>query len=438
MHGRGVAEIGYTGIGVTGQDVLIYGNLLVTGEIDPISITFDKKIKTDLSLTEETIWFESGAFSHFRVRRMVLDDFISPNTGKITFDPTSNDKQIILTNEFGPTATNDMYLHNDKLSFLEYPSDTTTEMTYSLLSQTVGATTISATIEDIINRTNLSGNTGPQGSTGPQGNTGEHGFTGPQGNTGEHGFTGPQGNTGEHGFTGPQGNTGEHGFTGATGPQGATGAQGVMSNTYFYDEMWAEGANVNGLLGFLLSGSGSSTNGIAEVSRYGVVRFQTPASNNYASWMMRMPLLWSNIDYFEIGFRGWPINTSTNTTLGIGIYDDRTSTTANGLYIQYSTNISQFPPNVWNMRVNGTTSVSFTSPLDPQLVNTWLKIRIKNTNDTGSWSATFTNQVTNVSQTVIGTGITTNLQYYVGGIITCVSGGVVKVCDIDYCELQLK
>jgi hypothetical protein len=90
------------------------------------------------------------------------------------------------------------------------------------------------------------------------------------------------------------------------------------------------------------------------------------------------------------------------------------------------------------MRVNGATSVSFTGSLAPQLVNTWLKIRITNTNDTGSWSATFTNQVTNDTQTVTGAGITTNLQYYVGGIITCVSGGVVKVCDIDYCELQLK
>ena len=50
----------------------------------------------------------------------------------------------------------------------------------------------------------------------------------------------------------------------------------------------------------------------------------------------------------------------------------------------------------------------------------------------------FTNQVTNDTQTVTGAGITTNLQYYVGGIITCVSGSVVKVCDIDYCELQLK
>ena len=202
--------------------------------------------------------------------------------------------------------------------------------------------------------------------------------------------------------------------------------------------MWAEGANVNGLLGFLLSGSGTSTNGVAELTRYGIVRFQTPASNSYASWTMRMPLRWENINYFEIGFRGWAINTSTNTTLGIGMYDDRTSTTADGIYIQYSTN--QTPTNIWNMRVNGVTAGTFSAPLASQLINTWLKIRITNTSDTGSWSATFTNQVTNDTQTITGTGITIGSggQYFIGGIVTCVSGSAVKVCDMDYCMLQLK
>ena len=36
MNGLGTTGGGYTGIGITGQDVLIYGNLLVTGGIDPI------------------------------------------------------------------------------------------------------------------------------------------------------------------------------------------------------------------------------------------------------------------------------------------------------------------------------------------------------------------------------------------------------------------
>jgi hypothetical protein len=41
MNGIGLTG-GYTGIGVTGTDVLIYGNLLVTGTIDPEKIILSK------------------------------------------------------------------------------------------------------------------------------------------------------------------------------------------------------------------------------------------------------------------------------------------------------------------------------------------------------------------------------------------------------------
>ena len=43
MNGYGITGPGYTGIGVTGQDVLIYGNLLVTGGIDPIYLALTPK-----------------------------------------------------------------------------------------------------------------------------------------------------------------------------------------------------------------------------------------------------------------------------------------------------------------------------------------------------------------------------------------------------------
>jgi hypothetical protein len=220
---------------------------------------------------------------------------------------------------------------------------------------------------------------------------------------------------------------------------GTTAPSWFNNKLYYYDEMWAEGANVNGLLGFILGGSGAAptiTNGIAEVTRFGIVRVQTDNTNTSASWTMRMPLLWSNISYFEIGFRGWPINTSTNTTLNIGLMDSRTSSVANGVYIQYSTN--QSPTNIWNVRLNGVTN-AFSPPLSTQLVGTWLKVRITNTSDiSGSWSVTFTNQITGDTQTLTGSGLTLATQYYIGGLITCVSGGVVKVFDMDYCELQLK
>ena len=49
MNGFGITGGGYTGIGVTGQDVLIYGNLLVTGAIDPTSLTLSQSGITNTS-----------------------------------------------------------------------------------------------------------------------------------------------------------------------------------------------------------------------------------------------------------------------------------------------------------------------------------------------------------------------------------------------------
>ena len=55
MNGQGPQGSVYTGIGVTGQDVLIYGNLLVTGEIDPTSITlYNPSTPTFYSIADPT------------------------------------------------------------------------------------------------------------------------------------------------------------------------------------------------------------------------------------------------------------------------------------------------------------------------------------------------------------------------------------------------
>ena len=136
-------------------------------------------------------------------------------------------------------------------------------------------------------------------------------------------------------------------------------------------------------------------------------------------------------------FRGWNINTSTNTTLNIGLMTDITASNSNGIYFQYSTNIA--PTGVWNLRVNATTAGSLTATgLTTQLIGTWCKVRIDNTDDTGSYSATFTRLDTNQTQTITGTGLTTGTQFFLGGLISCVSGGVVKVCDMDSVAVQLK
>lgn len=77
----------------------------------------------------------------------------------------------------------------------------------------------------------LSGPTGPAGSTGatgPTGTMGINGVTGPQGATGPQGVAGP---TGAQGIQGATGATGAQGIPGATGNTGATGLQGITGPT---------------------------------------------------------------------------------------------------------------------------------------------------------------------------------------------------------------
>jgi len=78
------------------------------------------------------------------------------------------------------------------------------------------------------------GETGPQGATGPtgpDGETGAQGPTGEQGPVGETGAQGPTGDQGPVGETGAQGPTGDQGPVGETGPQGPTGDQGPVGET---------------------------------------------------------------------------------------------------------------------------------------------------------------------------------------------------------------
>lgn len=218
----------------------------------------------------------------------------------------------------------------------------------------------------------------------------------------------------------------------------ATNIIGPVNTNFFYDEQWGEGASVNGLLGMRLdgSGAGTSTMAAAEANHYGIVRIQTPSSNTNTTWTTRSPLIWSNIDYIEIVFRPWAIGTSTNTTCSIGLMNSITSLDTTAICLMYSTNVA--PANTWQLRVNSASAHTFNVVNFPQLVNTWLKIRLTNTNNTGSWSATFTRLDTNVSQTATGTGVNIGTEFYVGGGVSCVSGATSKRVDFDSVELQLQ
>jgi hypothetical protein len=92
MNGIGPQGAGYTGIGVTGQDVLIYGNLLVTGAIDPTSLSFSQTTGGP----QGSIWYDTNNF--IRMDKMKIDD----STSSISLDINSSLPQINLTDLSSP------------------------------------------------------------------------------------------------------------------------------------------------------------------------------------------------------------------------------------------------------------------------------------------------------------------------------------------------
>ena len=102
MNGIGPQGAGYTGIGVTGQDVLIYGNLLVTGAIDPTSLSFSPTSGGPTG----SIWYDNNNF--VRLDQLAVVDRL---TG--TFSSTIQNNQIQIsgpTGATGATSTSSVYL----------------------------------------------------------------------------------------------------------------------------------------------------------------------------------------------------------------------------------------------------------------------------------------------------------------------------------------
>jgi hypothetical protein len=73
MNGTGgITGMGYTGIGVTGQDVLIYGNLLVTGGIDPTYLALTP-ISSGPSGLINPLWVDSVNGNALRSQKIYID-----------------------------------------------------------------------------------------------------------------------------------------------------------------------------------------------------------------------------------------------------------------------------------------------------------------------------------------------------------------------------
>jgi hypothetical protein len=82
MNGLGTTGGGYTGIGITGQDVLIYGNLLVTGGIDPTYLALTPQASGPTGFVNP-LWVDN--IGNLRSEQILL----SNGTNTLTIDKTS-------------------------------------------------------------------------------------------------------------------------------------------------------------------------------------------------------------------------------------------------------------------------------------------------------------------------------------------------------------
>ena len=144
----GVTGPGYTGIGYTG-DAMVFGNLLVTGGIDPTYLALTPQASDPLPAGLDGMWIETGG--SLRVQKMRMDDFSGTTGAYVDINPISS-QQITLSDGITPTEINVVTLNNNEISFNDSSgTGTTTSFTTTTLSQTTtGPTIISATWADII------------------------------------------------------------------------------------------------------------------------------------------------------------------------------------------------------------------------------------------------------------------------------------------------
>jgi hypothetical protein len=223
--------------------------------------------------------------------------------------------------------------------------------------------------------------------------------------------------------------------TGATGATGATGNMNTDGNWQF-DDMWGCQASNNGPFGMQQVGTPATTSPLqvsAADGYNGVTRIWNTAANTSVGYQSEGYLwfrnLLANSKGFVMIFRPWPIGTTANTTLYVGLSSDFTSTTGiNQLAWQYSTNIAT--TNQWVVRQDGVTvfSSGYTAPG----ANEWHRMTLVRT---GSNTYTTTLQNLDAPSAVYsysGTVASTNLNVRMGGFVSCISGALSKYLDIDY------
>jgi hypothetical protein len=118
MSGYGAGgTAGYTGIGVTGQDVLIYGNLLVTGGIDPIYLALTPQTSGPTGFTNP-LWVDSLNGNALRSEHIYMDN--PPSTAYIAIRPDTTN-QIILSDGASPTTEIRNTINNSSMTISTGP-----------------------------------------------------------------------------------------------------------------------------------------------------------------------------------------------------------------------------------------------------------------------------------------------------------------------------
>jgi hypothetical protein len=128
MNGIGPQGAGYTGIGVTGQDVLIYGNLLVTGAIDPTSLSFSQSTSGPTG----SIWYDTN--NYIRLDQMYLAQQGATSSVLMT---SIGEEEIRVTNSFGSYSS----IRGGQIAFVDNTITNTLQTNEVLLSKTDGSST---------------------------------------------------------------------------------------------------------------------------------------------------------------------------------------------------------------------------------------------------------------------------------------------------------
>jgi hypothetical protein len=227
---------------------------------------------------------------------------------------------------------------------------------------------------------------------------------------------------------------------GASAPSWTTPT--VTKGNFQFDDMWGSGSSNNGQFGMTVvgtHGAASPQQAAAPDGYNGITRIFNSAANTAAGYQSGSSTIFRNLLSNGLGFtmifRPWSTGTTTNTTLYCGFSSDFSAgAPANQLAWQYSTN--QAPTNVWNFRQDSASVYTATGL--PQGSAEWFKMTLVRTGN-----LTYTTTLQNITTpsaifSYSGTVAASNLQLYMGGFVSCVSGATNKYLDIDYisCEFN--